>query len=116
MKNILVVTIALMLAAVILSPAVGYTFKAGGNQSYSIGSTKVNYSISMGIPAQNITPGTIPSGQSSNVAVKVTPTPYSFKLEGANNYSFTLMSSANATHEGLTTMPGAVAIGSMAKS
>jgi len=116
MKNISAVAVALMLAAFILSPAIGYTFQAGSNQSYSIESAKVNYSISMGNPAQNITIGMIPSEQSSNAAVKVTPTSYSFKLGGETPYSFTLPSGANVTPEGLATLPGTVAIGSMTTS
>ena len=116
MKNVLAVTIALMLAAVILSPAIGYSFKAGSNESYSIVSTKVNYSISSGNPAQNLTPGSISAEGISTSEVKVTPTPYSFKLGNTTGYSFTLPSNVTVTPEGLTTMPGVVALGSMAKS
>ncbi len=116
MKNVLAITIALMFAAAILSPAVGFTFQSGSNQSYSIGSTPVNYSISMGEPAQNITPGSIPPEASPTSAVTVTQVPYSIKVGGVSSYSIKLPSGASATPEGITTMPGTVALGSIAKS
>ncbi len=56
MRNILAITLALMIATVLLMPAMGYTIKSPGNQSYSIVSgPRVNYSISMGIAAHNLT-------------------------------------------------------------
>lgn len=116
MRNVLAITIALMLAAAILSPAVGFTFQAGSNQSYSIGSTPVNYSIKMGEPAQNITPNSIPKSTTLTPAVTITPTSYSLKLGGASAYSLKLTSNASVAHEGLSTVPAVVALGSMVKS
>lgn len=115
MRNVLAVTIALMFAAAILSPAVGFTFQAGQNQSYSIGSTPVNYSIKMGEPAQNISLADIPAATSPTPAVKVTPSPYSFKI-GTSSYSIKYAGNVSATPEGLTTTPGVVALGSMRTS
>lgn len=114
MKNVLAVTIAIMLAAAILSPAVGFTFQSGGNQSYSIGSTKVNYTISMGMPAQNLTLGMIPAANAPSAAVKVTSVKYSFKLGGAKAYSFKLTTNTSLTSEGLKAIPNVLALGSIA--
>ncbi len=115
MRNVMAITIALMFAAAILSPAVGFTFQSGAKQTYSIGSTPVNYSISMGNPAQNITPNMIPQETAPKAAVTVTPVSYSFKTGAASGYSMKLPSGASATSEGLTAMPSTVALGSVAK-
>lgn len=115
MRNVLAVMIALMLSAAILLPAVGFTFQAGGNQSYSIGSTPVGYSIKMGEPAQNITIDQIPKATSPTPSVKVTATPYSFKI-GASSHSFKYAGNVSATSEGLTTMPSVIKLGSIANS
>ncbi len=116
MKNVLAITIALMFVAAILSPAVGFTFQSGGKQSYSIGSTPINYSISMGEPAQNMTPNMIPAAVTPKPSVTVTPVSYSIKVGGASPYSVKLPSGASVAPQGLTTMPATVALGSIAKS
>lgn len=115
MRNVLAVTIALLFAAAILSPAAGFTFQAGQNQSYSIGSTPVGYSIKMGEPAQNLTLNQIPAATSPTPAVRVTATPYSFKI-GSSSYSIKYAGNVSATPEGLITTPGVVALGSMRTS
>jgi hypothetical protein len=87
MRNVLAITMALMLAAVILSPAAGYTIQSGTNVSYSIGSTMVNYTFHTGEPASNLTPASIPSSVAPTSAVTVTRVPYSIKLGAAVPYS-----------------------------
>jgi len=114
MKNVLAIIAAITLAAIVLSPAMGYTISSGANESYSISSTPVNYSISMGTPAHNITPGMIPSEVSPTSSVTVTRVPYSIKLGAAAPYSVKLGSAGNATPEGMQTAPQTVLLGSLA--
>lgn len=114
MKNVLAIIAAITLAAIVLSPAMGYTISSGANESYSISSTPVNYSISMGTPAHNITPGMIPSEVSPTSSVTVTRVPYSIKLGAAAPYSIKLGSAGNATPEGMQTAPQTVLLGSLA--
>lgn len=116
MRKVLAIIAAVMFAAIVLSPVMGYTIQSGANQTYSIQSTPVNYSISMGAPAHNITPGMIPSEVSPASAVTVTNVPYSIKLGAAAPYSVKLASGATATPEGMQTTPGTIALGSLAKN
>ena len=69
MRKVLVIAIALMFAAIMLSPTMGYSVQTG-NHSYSIKSTRVNYSIS-------------PQSPSHEPAVVVSSTPYSSVKYGA---------------------------------
>jgi hypothetical protein len=69
MRKVLVIAIALMFAAIMLSPTMGYSVQSG-NHSYSIKSTRVNYSIS-------------PQSPSHEPAVVVSSTPYSSVKYGA---------------------------------
>lgn len=96
MRKVLAITAAIMFAAVVLLPATGYTISSGANQSYSIQSSPVNYSISMGQPAHNITPGSIQGAVSPTSAVTVTKVPYSIKLGAAVPYSVKLAPGASA--------------------
>jgi hypothetical protein len=116
MRKVLAIIAALMLSAIILSPAMGYTIQSGGNQSYSISSYKVNYSISSGIPAQDITPGMIQSETAPTAAVKATRVPYSIKLGTAMPYSVKLESSANFANEGEMALPSVASLGSTANT
>ncbi len=49
MRRVLAITLAIMFVALLLSPAMGYSLQTG-NHSYSIKSTRVNYSISSQAP------------------------------------------------------------------
>ena len=69
MRRVLAIAIALMLAAIMLSPTMGYSIQSG-NHSYSIKSTRVNYSIS-------------PQSPSHEPAVVVSSRPYSTVKYGA---------------------------------
>jgi hypothetical protein len=118
MRNILAITMALMLAAVILSPAVGYTIQSGSNESYSIASTMVNYSFHAGEPASNLTPESIPPALSPTSAVTVTQVPYSIKIGAAAPYSIKLVNAGTtggvslpAQTIGTTAAPSTEAIG-----
>ena len=69
MRRVLAVMIALMFAAIVLSPTMGYSVQSG-NHSYSFKATRVNYSIS-------------PQSPSHEPAVVVSSTPYSSVKYGA---------------------------------
>jgi hypothetical protein len=102
MRKILAITVALMIAAVVLSPVMGYTIQSAGNQSYTvqsektnytIQSEKANYTITAGTPGHELTPDMIPAKTTPIAAVQVTKVPYSFKPGGAVPYSVQLESS-----------------------
>lgn len=116
MKKVLAIIAAIMLAAIVLLPATAYTISSGANQSYSLQSTPVNYSIRAGAPASNITPGSIPGAVSPASAVTVTQVPYSFKIGAAAPYSVKLASGVNVTPEGILTKPQTELLGSLAKN
>jgi hypothetical protein len=69
MRRVLAITIVLMFVAFVLSPTMGYAVQSG-NQSYSIKSTRVNYTIS-------------PQAPSHEPAVVVSSKPYSSLKYGA---------------------------------
>ena len=58
MRKILAITVALMIAAIVLMPALGYTNQATGKQSYTAKSgSPVEYSLkTINVPAHNLTP------------------------------------------------------------
>jgi hypothetical protein len=56
MRNILAITMALMIVAVLIMPTMGYTIQTPGNQSYTfVSSPRINYTIGSGIAAHNLT-------------------------------------------------------------
>jgi hypothetical protein len=118
MKKVLAITVALMMAAIVLMPALGYTDQSAGNQSYTATSGgRVNYSISTGVPAHNLTENMVinkfsvhtPSVQSTRVA-------YSFKEGTVMPYSFNLVGVNNALKEGYQTKKAPAVLGSVAKT
>jgi SdrD B-like domain len=118
MKKILAITVALIMAAVVLMPALGYTAQSAGNQSYTATSAgRVNYSFSTGVPAHNLTENMVinkysvhtPSVQSTRVA-------YSFKQGTVMPYSFNLVGVNNALREGYQTKKAPAVLGRVAKT
>jgi hypothetical protein len=118
MRKVLAITVALMMAAVVLMPALGYTDQSAGNQSYTAASAgRVNYSFSTGVPAHNLTENMVinkysvhtPSVQSTRVA-------YSFKEGTVMPYSFNLVGVNNAMREGYETKKAPAILGSLAKT
>lgn len=93
MKGIRFAVAALMLAAIILAPALGYTNQAVGNQSYSaISGPKINYSIESGVPAHSMTPEMIKNKYSFQApGVGRTRMPYSLQPGDAMPYSFKVL-------------------------
>jgi hypothetical protein len=100
MRKVLAITVALMIAAVVLSPAMGYTIQSAGNQSYSVQSEKINYTISAGTPGHELTLESIPGKTTASSAVQVTRVPYSFKPGGAVPYSVKLEGGVQAAPAG----------------
>jgi hypothetical protein len=100
MRKVLAITVALMIAAVVLSPAMGYTIQSAGNQSYSVQSEKINYTISAGTPGHELTLDNIPGKTTTSSAVQVTRVPYSFKPGGAVPYSVKLEGGVQAAPAG----------------
>lgn len=99
MRKILAITMALMIAAVVLSPVMGYTIQSAGNQSYTVQSEKTNYTIQSektnytimaGTPGHELTLDMIPAKTTPAAAIQVTKVPYSFKTGGAVPYSVKL--------------------------
>jgi hypothetical protein len=100
MRKVLAITVALMIAAVVLSPAMGYTIQSAGNQSYSVQSEKINYTISAGTPGHELTLDNIPGKTTTSSAVQVTRVPYSFRPGGAVPYSVKLEGGVQAAPAG----------------
>jgi molybdopterin-binding protein len=94
MRKVWAMTIALMIAAIILTPALGYTLQSAGNQSYTASSgARVNYTVGSGTAAHNLTmemilakmniPGPAVTGSRSPYSIRPGPAvPYSMKLPG----------------------------------
>jgi len=100
MRKVLAITMAFMMAAIVLMPALGYTGQIAGNQSYTVVSGgRVDYSVSLGVPAHNMTQEMVaskysihtPAVQSNRVAYSLrqgTVMPYSVNLVGANSVGY----------------------------
>jgi hypothetical protein len=92
MRKVLAITVALMIAAIVSMPALGFTNQIAGNQSYTATSgARVGYSIALGAPGHNLTqdmatsesPVSPPAVQSTRVAYSIkqgTVMPYSVSL------------------------------------
>ncbi len=88
MKKVLAITVALMIAAIIITPALGYTNQAAGNQSYTVksGDHKGNYSVLSGIPAHKLASDAFADKYSfRSSGIQSTMVAYSAKLEGVDN-------------------------------
>jgi len=113
MSKVLAITVALMIAAMVLTPALGYTGQSAGNQSYTaISGARVAYSISSGVPAHNLTQEMIASKYSIKApAVQGSRVPYSFQIGVATPYSIKLVGVSNALPEGFQTKKEAARVG-----
>ena len=118
MRKVLAITVALMIAVVVLMPALGYTNQVAGNQSYTATSGgRVNYSFSTGVPAHNMTENMVISKFSLHApAVQSTRVPYSFKQGTVMPYSVNLVGVNNALKEGYQTKKAPAVLGSVAKT
>lgn len=114
MRKVLAITVALMIAAIVLTPALGYTNQSAGNQSYSATSgSRVNYSVASGVPAHNLTQDMVANKYSIRApAVQSTRVAYSFQEGSAQPYSMKLVGVTNAVSEGYQTKKAAARLGS----
>ena len=117
MKKVLAITVALMIAAIVLMPALGYTNQAAGNQSYTAKSgDKVDYSFTTKAPAHNLTPEMVANKYSfKSAAIQSTRMPYSFQQGAATPYSIKLVGVENAAMLGMKTTKPVAKLGSMNK-
>jgi len=114
MRKVLAITVALMIAAIVLSPALGYTNLSAGNQSYTATSgSRVNYSLTAGVPAHNLTQEMVANKYSLQApAVQSTKVPYSIKTGSAQPYSVKLIGVTNAVREGYASKKAPARVGS----
>jgi uncharacterized protein (DUF2141 family) len=86
MRKILAVTMAFMLAAIVLSPALGYTAVSASKPAYSAQSgAMVKYSLTAGASAHEMS--LADQGAVREASVKSTKEPYSIKMGGLVPYS-----------------------------
>ncbi len=102
MKKVLAVTLALMMAFIVLTPALGYSSRAAGNQSYTAksgaeveNSFKIGeYSFKSEAPAHNITPKVVNYKRSSKaMGVQSIRVPATFKSGATRTYSTKIVDS-----------------------
>jgi hypothetical protein len=117
MKKVLAITVALMIAAIVLMPALGYTNQAAGNQFYTAKSgDKVDSSFTTKVPAHNLTPEIQASKYSfKSASVQSTRMTYSFKQGTATPYSFKQPAVENAAMLGMVNKKPVTKLGSMNK-
>ena len=116
MRKILAITVALMIAAIVIMPALGYTNQAAGNQSYTAKSgNHVEYSFkTLNVPAHNLTSGMVANKYSfKSAAVQSTRMPYSFQQGTATPYSLKLVGVENVVAQGMQTKKPVAKLGSM---
>jgi hypothetical protein len=119
MRKILAITVALMIAAIVIMPALGYTNQAAGNQSISAKSgNPVEYSLkTINVPAHNLTPDMVVNKYSfKSAGVASTRMAYSFQSGAVAPYSFKLIGVENAVAQGMKTVKPTAKLGSMVGS
>ena len=117
MRKVLAITAALMMLAVVIMPALGYTNQAAGNQSYSIkaGDKLQNYSLVAMTPAHSLTPDMIVNKYSfKSAGIQSTRMPYSFVAGAVPAYSVKIVGVDDATALGAGAK-GPALLGSMNK-
>lgn len=117
MRKVLAITAALMMLAVVIMPALGYTNQAAGNQTYSIkaGDKLQNYSLVALTPAHSLTPDMIVNKFSfKSAGIESTRMPYSFVAGAVPGYSVKLVGVDDATALGAGAK-GPALLGSMNK-
>jgi len=78
---------ALVFAAIVFAPAMGYTISPQGKVNYTINSTGVNYTIGSGTPAHETVYNEEMAEHYPTYSIRTTPVPYSIKLGAAAGYS-----------------------------
>jgi hypothetical protein len=87
MRKVLAVITAVVLAAIVFAPAMGYTISNQGKTNYTINSQRVNYSIGSGTPAHETVYSEEMAEHYPTYSISSTPTPYSVKMGGMTKYS-----------------------------
>jgi len=116
MKKVLAITVALMIAAIVIMPALGFTNQASGKLNYTAKSgDKIDYSFqTLKVPAHNLTPDMVVNKYSfKSAAVQSTRMPYSFQQGAVAPYSFKLVGVDNAVAQGMKTKKPVAKLGSM---
>jgi len=119
MRKILAITVALMIAAIVIMPALGYTNQAAGNQSYTAKSgNPVEYSLkTINVPAHNLTSDMVVNKYSfKSAGVTSTRMAYSFQQGAVSPYSFKMVGVENAVAQGMKTVKPTAKLGSMTGS
>jgi len=118
LRIILLITAILMIAAITLTPALGFTNQAEGNQSYTaISGARINYSLEFGVPAHDLTPDMVANKYSfKSIGIVSTKMPYSFNQEAATPYSFKLSGVENAVALGMKIKKPIAKLGSISKA
>jgi hypothetical protein len=117
MRKVLAIAAALMMLAVVIMPALGYTNQAAGNQTYSIkaGDKLQNYSLVAMTPAHSLTSDMIVNKFSfESAGIQSTRMPYSFVAGAVPAYSVKLVGVDGATALGAAAKEPAL-LGSMNK-
>lgn len=87
MRKVLAVITALMLAAIVFVPAMGYTISPEARTNYTINSERVNYTIGSGTPAHETVYNEEMAEHYPTYSISSTPMPYSIKLGATTKYS-----------------------------
>ncbi len=116
MKKVLAITVALMMAAIILMPAMGFTIQAAGNQSYTAKSgERIDHSFTTKAPAHNMTPEiTVSKYSFKSPAIQSTRMTYTLKT-GTATPSFKQPAVENTIVQGMKTKKPVAKLGSVNK-
>jgi hypothetical protein len=96
MRKVLAVITAILLAAIVFAPAMGYSFSSGPKPAFSIGgSEKVNYSIGNGTVAHEMVYSEAMAENYPTPSVVSKAVPYSIGLGTAAKYSLTVSNATN---------------------
>lgn len=94
MRKVLAITTALLLAAIILMPAMGFTIKSASPYPYSIkAGSKPNFTIGDGLPAHKMAMKE-PAGRTPRYSFSSERVNYSFELLGSPEYTVKLVTGA----------------------
>lgn len=88
MRKVLAVITAILLAAIVFAPAMGYTIAPGAKPAFSGQSEKVNYTTGSGTPAHEMVYNEEMAEYLPIYSIGSTALPYSFKLGATAGYSF----------------------------
>jgi hypothetical protein len=95
MRKVLAVITAILLAAIVFAPAMGYSFSSGAKPTFHISSEKVNYSIGNGTVAHEMVYSEAMAENYPTPSVVSKAVPYSIGLGTAAKYSLTVSNATN---------------------